>query len=40
MPVMNERYDGKRGSTHGERNENNPALNATATPSDCPTPTS
>src|SRR5262249_14481558 len=37
MPVMNERYDGKRGSTQGERNENNPALNATATPSDCPT---
>jgi hypothetical protein len=34
MPVMNERYDGKRGSTHGDRKEKSPAENATRTPSD------
>jgi hypothetical protein len=34
IPVMNERYDGKSGSTHGERNEKRPAENATRTPRD------
>ena len=34
IPVMKERYDGNSGRTHGERNENSPAENATATPSD------
>src|SRR5215470_5891987 len=34
IPVTNERYDGKSGSTHGERNEKSPAENATSTPSD------
>jgi hypothetical protein len=34
MPVMNEMYDGKSGSTHGERNEKSPALKATKTPTD------
>src|SRR5947207_12405946 len=34
MPVMNDRYDGKSGSTHGDRNEKSPELNATATPRD------
>src|SRR5262245_3176244 len=37
MPVMNERYEGKRGSTQGERNEKSPALRATAMPRDSPT---
>src|SRR6188474_991687 len=34
IPVMKERYDGNSGRTHGERNENSPAENATATPRD------
>ncbi len=34
IPVMNDRYDGKSGSTQGERNEKSPAEKATRTPSD------
>src|SRR5262245_43364357 len=34
LPVMKDRYDGNSGSTHGDRNENNPALKATRTPTD------
>jgi hypothetical protein len=34
MPVMNDRYDGKSGNTHGERKEKSPAENATRAPSD------
>jgi hypothetical protein len=34
IPVMKERYEGKRGSTHGDRNEKSPAEKATRTPSD------
>src|SRR5215470_10442921 len=34
MPVMNDRYDGNRGSTHGDRNEKSPALKATRTPTE------
>ena len=34
MPVMNDRYDGKSGSTQGERNEKSPAEKATRTPRD------
>src|SRR5215813_15280312 len=37
MPVMKDKYDGKSGRTHGDRNENNPAENATRIPSDSPT---
>src|SRR5947207_12542401 len=33
MPVTNERYEGKSGRTHGERNEKSPAVNATTIPS-------
>src|SRR5262249_31049312 len=33
IPVTKDRYEGKSGSTHGDRNENSPALNATTTPS-------
>jgi hypothetical protein len=33
MPVTNERYEGKRGSTQGERKEKRPAVNATDRPS-------
>src|SRR2546426_343739 len=40
IPVMNDRYDGKSGSTHGDRNEKSPALNETATPTDSPMATS
>jgi hypothetical protein len=29
IPVMKERYEGKRGNTHGERNEKAPPRNAT-----------
>src|SRR2546427_445830 len=36
IPVMNDRYEGKSGSTHGDRNEKSPALNETATPTDSP----
>src|SRR5262245_54894813 len=36
MPVMNDRYDGNSGSTHGDRNENSPALKATRTPTELP----
>src|SRR5688572_11799744 len=36
-PVMNERYDGKSGRTHGLRNETTPARKATATESSPPT---
>jgi hypothetical protein len=31
---MNDRYEGKSGSTQGERNEKSPAEKATRTPSD------
>src|SRR2546422_10686651 len=34
IPVMNEMYEGKRGSTQGERNEKSPALKDTATRSE------
>src|SRR5215470_19993728 len=34
IPVMNERYDGNKGRTNGERNDTSPAENATATPRD------
>src|SRR6185295_18808591 len=34
IPVMKDRYDGNSGRTQGERNENSPAENATATPRD------
>src|SRR5262247_2018266 len=37
MPVTNERYDGKSGSTQGDRNEKSPAENATTMPRDSPT---
>ena len=33
-PVMNERYPGISGSTHGERNERMPAANAAMIPTD------
>src|SRR5215510_6500121 len=36
MPVMNDRYDGNSGSTHGDRNEKSPALKATRTPTELP----
>jgi hypothetical protein len=36
MPVINERYEGKRGRTQGDRKEKSPAPNATATPIDSP----
>src|SRR4029453_2631317 len=36
IPVMKDRYDGKSGRTHGDRNENKPAENATRIPSDSP----
>src|SRR3989304_1256491 len=39
IPVMNEREDGKRGSTQGDRKDSSPAPNATATPRDSPRPT-
>jgi len=32
MPVINETYDGIRGSTHGERNESTPPKNAVMYP--------
>src|SRR5713101_9563743 len=34
MPVIKDRYEGKSGSTQGERNESSPAENATSTPVD------
>jgi hypothetical protein len=34
--VMNERYDGKRGSTHGDRKEKSPPPNATRIDSSLP----
>src|SRR5262245_22858979 len=37
IPVMNERYEGKSGRTQGDRNENNPAENATSTVSELAT---
>jgi hypothetical protein len=37
IPVTNERYEGKRGSTQGERNEKSPAEKATRIPSDSAT---
>jgi hypothetical protein len=37
IPVTKERYEGKSGSTHGERNEKSPAEKATKIPSDSAT---
>src|SRR4029434_878953 len=37
IPVTNERYEGKSGSTQGERNEKSPAEKATRMPSDSAT---
>src|SRR5512137_2152498 len=36
IPAMNERYEGKSGKTHGERNDRRPAATATRTFSSAP----
>src|SRR5688572_26753943 len=34
IPVMNDRYEGNSGNTHGDRKEKSPALNATTMPTE------